>query len=196
MKGKYFKEPLLESITSGQKTQWREVVKPQPIACFMNRAVKYYDGEDRIERFIKPRYEPGEKVYIKEPFAIMGGGKKNWGGIVVYKHMPNATLDGLRPRWNAPITMPRKYARFFIRITDIICERLQEISSGDCWHEGIITGFCGNEGHKIKAYYVPGNEQPYVTPESAYEELVDSIYGKGTWKSNPYVYAYEFKLIL
>ena len=35
----------------------------------------------------------------------------------------------------------------------------------------------------------------YGTPREAYSALFDSIYGKGTWDSNPYVWVYDYKLI-
>ena len=33
------------------------------------------------------------------------------------------------------------------------------------------------------------------TPRDAYARLIDALSGKGTWGSNPYVFAYDFELI-
>lgn len=35
----------------------------------------------------------------------------------------------------------------------------------------------------------------YLTPREAFAALIDSISGKGTFNSNPYVFAYEFELV-
>lgn len=33
------------------------------------------------------------------------------------------------------------------------------------------------------------------TPREAFAALIDKVSGKGTWESNPYVWAYEFELM-
>ena len=35
----------------------------------------------------------------------------------------------------------------------------------------------------------------YNDSRDAFAELIDKVSGKGTWESNPYVFAYEFELI-
>ena len=84
-----------------------------------------------------------------------------------------------------------------IRITDIRAERLQEISDEDCIAEGIkkypevdknMWGFSYIKGAALKF-------EVSTTPREAYAKLIDHISGKGTWKSNPYVFVYDFELI-
>lgn len=93
-----------------------------------------------------------------------------------------------------------------IRITDIKVERLQDISDEDCIKEGVETmesyAIRANGTKKILNYYrlayrcksgrvltLSGS-----TPREVYAALIDRISGKGTWKSNPWVFAYEFEL--
>lgn len=35
----------------------------------------------------------------------------------------------------------------------------------------------------------------YDTPREAFADLIEKVSGIGTWKSNPYVFAYEFELV-
>lgn len=35
----------------------------------------------------------------------------------------------------------------------------------------------------------------FDTPREAFAALIDKVSGKGTWESNPYVWAYEFELM-
>jgi len=81
-----------------------------------------------------------------------------------------------------------------IRITDIKVERLQDISDEDCIKEGIEWD------HKAQRFYVRYDRKTHSrmwfasTPRETYSALIDSISGKGTWKSNPWVFTYKFEL--
>ena len=86
--------------------------------------------------------------------------------------------------------MPHK-----IRITNVRIERLQEISDEDCLKEGLEWDGVASQ------YYV--NYQKEIghkmflgkTLREAFSHLIDKVSGKGTWKSNPYVFAYDFELV-
>lgn len=84
--------------------------------------------------------------------------------------------------------MPHK-----IEITGIRVQRLQDISDEDCLAEGVIKYADG-----VYTYYENGKKYYHAnldTPQKAFAELIDSINGKGTWESNPFVFVYEFKLV-
>ena len=81
-----------------------------------------------------------------------------------------------------------------IRITNIRVERLQDISEEDCLKEGIWRD--DNVGLEGTTYWYHGlANSSFRTPQAAYASLIDSISGKGTWASNPYVFVYDFELI-
>ena len=81
-----------------------------------------------------------------------------------------------------------------IRITNIRIERLQDISEEDCLKEGIWRD--ENVGLEGTTYWYHGlANSSFRTPQEAYASLIDSISGKGTWASNPYVFVYDFELI-
>lgn len=77
-----------------------------------------------------------------------------------------------------------------ILIKDIKVEQLQGINNVDCIKEGVK--------HIERGYIfdgMPSNIDEYKTPREAFAALIDMISGKGTWDSNPWVFAYTFKLI-
>ena len=81
-----------------------------------------------------------------------------------------------------------------IRITNIRVERLQDISEEDCLKESIWRD--ENVGLEGTTYWYHGlTNSSFRTPQEAYASLIDSISGKGTWASNPYVFVYDFELI-
>lgn len=82
-----------------------------------------------------------------------------------------------------------------IRITDIKVERLQDISDEDCLKEGIrksMGGFC-YEHHARHGF----GYRFFSHIRDAFASLIDKpgVGGKGTWKRNPWVVVYSFKLI-
>lgn len=63
--------------------------------------------------------------------------------------------------------------------------------------EGIMKGDFSNTWDKYY-YNVIGDcicHKTFKTPKEAFASLIDKVSGKDTWKSNPYVFVYEFKLI-
>lgn len=84
--------------------------------------------------------------------------------------------------------MPHK-----IEITNIRVRRLQDISDEDCLAEGIVKYSDG-----VYTYIEDGKKifrSKLDTPRKAYAELINKISGKGTWESNPCMFAYNFKLV-
>ena len=80
-----------------------------------------------------------------------------------------------------------------IRITNIKVERLQDISEEDCIKEGLLAG---EQEPRMYGFRLPGGTVlSFLTPREAFASLIDRISGKGTWKRNPWVYAYEFEII-
>lgn len=112
-----------------------------------------------------------------------------------------------------PSLMPHQ-----IQITDVNIERLQDISEEDCMKEGIEEDFA--EGSPLYFISVPPNSiswdeyrrrvkeisrhfkgDPYDyffdNPRDAFATLINrpEVGSKGLWEQNPFVVAYQFKLI-
>lgn len=205
MKGICFIEPLFPKVVDGYKTMTRRIVTC-PKNAFGIQVSKNKNGEvtgvfalDENERTVKPgtelewrifpRYKPGETVFLKEPYCIDPKGN------IAYKYPPqNILLNFGNVEWKNKLFMPQSAARYFIRITGVRVERLQDISEEDCLKEGIIKKHGSYKDH----YLLPGSKSYldgyFNTAQEAFAALIDSINGKGTWNSNPFVFVYSFKL--
>lgn len=83
-----------------------------------------------------------------------------------------------------------------IRITNVKVERLQDISNEDCLKEGVKRKFW-SDGTCVGYIFdnMPEDIDEYNSPREALAVLIDKVSGKGTWKANPWVFAYEFELV-
>lgn len=97
--------------------------------------------------------------------------------------------------WSNKMFVKAELMPHHIKITNIRCERLQDISEEDCLKEGIhmmdnpVGYACDCVSEKQAKHWW------FETPREAFASLIDKVSGKGTWKSNPYVFVYEFELI-
>lgn len=119
----------------------------------------------------------------------------------VYNHQQNqfglATTEGYRNK----MFVKAELMPHVIEITDIKVERLQDISDEDCLREGIIKrdDLINCRMENIIRYTFEGSFEnhiwkSYTTPQEAFSRLIDKVSGKGTWESNPWVFAYSFRL--
>lgn len=144
---------------------------------------------------IKPRYKKGELLYLKEPYLDDLSMKKTFYKYrksdlnELMKEYPEMNPDA-RGFWRNKLFMPQSEARYFIKITDVRVERLQEITEEDCIKEGIEMNNHPHGGwYWMEGYY--STDDPIL----AYERLIDKINGKGTWESNPFVFVYDYELM-
>lgn len=184
MKGIMLKEPLFNKVIEERKDQTRRVIK----SCAEN-IISNQDGtfteyhqhkeDDYYTSTIKPRYKIGERVYLKEPYCL-----NNQSEIIEYKfNLKND--DPLKNEcnfWKNKMFMPEKYARYFIDITDVRVERLQDISCKDVVSEGL-------EDHSHLANHA---SKTIAEWETLWDSINKTPYA---WEDNPFVWVYEFKLV-
>lgn len=206
------KYSLTQAVLDGRKTMTRRIIKcPRTFkgewAAGFNihrrhsdkKIVGYpcmYDADEREFDMgeILPKYKVGEVLAIAQSYESLGMNPEialnDRDGIGFY------TKTKFAPGWKNKMFVRADLMPHHIRITNIKIERLQDISDKDCLKEGIYKGQCGSaDTHFMDAYYYKGDIQPYCTPREAFAALIDKVSGKGTWESNPYVFAYEFELI-
>ena len=194
MKGICFIEPLFEKVVNGAKTQTRCIAAHLPAGS----AAAALPGVPP-EPCRHPRYKVGETLYLKEPYAVGA-----WGSEAAYRYLaPGSELGGgmSNLRFCSKLLMPKRYARYFIKITAVRVERLQDISLWDCIAEGVccvrkctpyVLAFYYTNGATMDG---SGNLYGYATARDAYAALIDHINDKGTWASNPWVFVYNFCLL-
>jgi hypothetical protein len=217
MKGILFTEPLFYKVVSGEKTQTRRIIKYNDLYRTYNDGGCSRDEIREIKNepliFIHPeedyeiamdyllkhsRCKLGERLYLKEPYRVTS----DLGDILMDIKLLGRPVPSVKYKyyniysgndWKNKLFMPAKFARYFIEITGVRVERLQDISDEDCIKEGIVKV---DSLSTWKSYALP--ESPdyaeFYTPQQAYADLIDSISGNGTWESNPFVWVYDFKL--
>lgn len=197
---------LTQAVLEGRKTMTRRMIKVpmrfngqdangfivcQDIATQEVTGVyaRGYDGGSMEDAEILPSYKIGEVVAIAQSYSACGGymedGTPRWDFI-------EKTVGAKEKGWHNKMFVRAVLMPYRLRITDVRVERLQDISEEDCLREGV--SFLP----EINRYYFErtGCEGFYFdTPREAFASLIDKVSGRGTWKSNPWVFAYEFELI-
>ena len=210
------KYSLTQAVLDGRKTMTRRVCKyDRPnetydivfpvfepndydndgnIVSPLNYAFGWKNDKGDFTGWNIPKYKVGEVVALAQSYESLGMNPEialdDKDGIGFY------TKTKFAPGWKNKMFVRADLMPHHIRITNIKIERLQDISDKDCLKEGIYKGQCGSaDTHFMDAYYYKGDIQPYCTPREAFASLIDCVSGKGTFKSNPYVFVYEFELI-
>ena len=93
--------------------------------------------------------------------------------------------------WTNKMFVRANLMKRHIRITDVKMERLQDISDEDILKEGVYQF---DELFYVSKDIGYAPEVAFPTAREAFWYLIDSISGKGTWESNPWVAAYSFEL--
>lgn len=191
---------LDKAVLEGRKTMTRRVIscpntfKGQLVAGFyicrnrQSREITEVCMHDADEGFIDngqllPNYKVGEVVAIAQSYKDCG-------------YDPNFMLDGKpiskHPGWNNKMFVKAELMKHFIKITGVKVERLQDISYTDIAAEGIKYNI--DVMTNLRIFMFPNGEREFLDDRTAFRTLIDKISGKGTWKSNPWVWAYEFEL--
>ena len=133
----------------------------------------------------KPRYQVGEVVAIAQSYNEIG--------LPVQGKLGYVVTGNTNKMFVRADLMPHH-----IKITDVMAERLQDISEEDCLREGIFKRY--HAPICLDCFYIPNvpayaKDYVFFTAKEAFASLIDKICGKGTWESNPLVEVYTFELI-
>lgn len=218
------KYSLTQAVLDGRKTMTRRIIKcPRTfkgewVAGFNihrrhsdKKIVGWpcmYDADEREFDMgeILSKYKVGEVLAIAQSYESLGMNPEialnDKDGIGFY------TKTKFAPGWKNKMFVRADLMPHHIRITNIKIERLQDISNEDCLAEGVVkvTHAIPTKAPQCLISYYPclslkeaadkvGWGITYSTPQLAFAALIDKVSGKGTWESNPYVFAYEFELI-
>jgi hypothetical protein len=218
MKGILFTEPMFRAVIEGRKTQTRRLGGLDYINDQEDATLKGWETDPEVvpandesktinwkgifpifktpnghfdECYVRPRYQTGEIVYLKEPYQI-------WREAILYKYLNDDPVLKCK-KWKNKLFMPAANARYFIRIKDVRVERLLDISEDDVKKEGIHEEPCSVSGRIWYEKHISEKEAKYegLFTESAlecYQTLWNKINGKDSWDKNPWVFAYTFEL--
>lgn len=169
----------------------------------VNNRICVYSNDGYLLANKPTRYKVGEIVAIAQSYKDLGDDPdsldrdpKDLGIRGFMKHSAG---------WNNKMFVSAAACKKHIRITGVKCERLQDISREDCLKEGIKKLIHKDADGEWGRYYrylrVAKHNCPHVkykeydTAKDAFMNLIDEVSGKSTWERNPFVIAYEFKLI-
>ena len=197
---------LTKAVLSGTKTMTRRLLKV-PKTCngkevysfnvLTNNAgtqcVDLVDENGGVLGSWKPHYEVGDIVAIAQPYKDIIECMAEYSDIII--NVDGSINREYKAGWTNKMFVKANLLPHHIRITDVKIERLQDISDDDIIREGVWQ-FYDNKN----LFYVSKNigyapDVAFLSAREAFWYLIDNISGKGTWESNPWVVAYEFKLI-
>lgn len=195
---------LTKAILDGTKTMTRRLLKV-PKTCgdkevygfnvlTNNVGTQRIDLLDENENIIgnwKPKYEVGEVVAIAQPYKDITDHLPMYSGTVLDNN--GKPLNEYKQGWNNKLFIEADLMPHHIRITNIKIECLQDISDKDILCEGIKKVYDNHDHYYVYKYLSDG--YIFYTPSQAFASLIDKIYDKGTWNSNPWVVAYSFELV-
>lgn len=209
-RGIIFSGPMVRRILSGDKTQTRRPLKPQPVGLPGGAYCNPYNGNfnhftfwTSDNRMIlgcggnikgtchwKPQHGiPGDRLWVREtwkPCGLFAGMKPSM--TKACGRFAYAADDLQEPRdkfipWRPSIFLPRWASRITLEITDVRVERLRDISEDDAKAEGVEAS--RNVEMKDGS---PCHSLPFQT-------LWNQIYGCDAWEKNPWTWCISFKRI-
>ena len=170
-----FNTEMVRAILEGRKTATRRLVKPQPSGG-VRKSVFCKSGVEDLHGYeIKPKYQIGEIIYVKETW---GFDKNNWLYEADFSDTDLIKLKHLLI-WHPSIHMKEKTARIFLKVVDIRVEKVQDITDEQAKAEGIVV-----VTNKSGMMHIVG-----------FGILWNSIYPENDWAKNPWVWVYELELI-
>ena len=144
-----FSAQMIRAILSGQKTQTRRVVKPQPTHFLGANPEKGYTGLPYVVTSKKPHHngmvweeEDGTRYeQIRCPYAAdYLWVRETWaecGGRIYYK--ADHSEEETEIQWKPSIHMPRCHSRILLEVGFFTTQRLCNISEEDARAEGVSS---------------------------------------------------------
>ena len=194
-------------IIKNQPPEGVSIVGPELYAPIkIDKYGEEYPGDDILgvydpggEWGAKVNYRPGDVLYVKEALKRCDSGNEKLRDLATYKidGRPMTAKDGQIRFWESddgkpwknkviPARyMPRSAARTFIEITDVRCERVQDISVVDIEAEGCM----------LDALEYNANCDKTVALQRRFKELWNDTNGQDAFERNGWVFAYTFKLV-
>lgn len=175
---------MVRAILDGRKSCTRRVVKPQPTARYGVQC-------------IKPPYQPGDILYVRETWEYFecccceGDEHGNCYrepqqsalnkscGCYMYRATDEIYGDA---RWHPSIHMPKEAARIWLKVTNVRVERLHEMWASDVPKEGIYFNKPTTADEMLMAFAKLWN--------STIKKSEIDRYG---WDANPWVWVIEFE---
>lgn len=196
-----FNTEMVTAIEDKRKSVTRRVIKRDQVEKVLNSPVRKGNPDTPDEKFINSLvdapYSPGDILYVRERFCIgeIVYGEEADGSAEPYVSQPGYNyipyeycirnrigVEGIK--WKPGIHMPKKYARIWLKVTDVRAERLQDISGGEILKEGINKSLLFDRNVR-NAF----NKFTEIWDSTIKKDDIDR-YG---WDANPWVWVIGFE---
>ena len=206
---------LTQAVLEGRKTMTRRAIPQGMIEKyyewhadvssigFANIGMSLHIQTLQEAMILKAKYEVGDVIAIAQAYKDV-----NCAGYPVdsrYDSFRTAYSVGCVKEsnggWNNKMFVYADLMPHHIKITNVHVERLQDCSDDDILKEGVfqisapIYRHYNGIGYTFKGWTERGVECSSDTPKGAFKALIDKTCGRGTFESNPWVFAYSFELI-
>lgn len=185
---------LTHDVLMRLKKQTRRVIPEKILDKFEMARQTYMNCTSLCDDHINPPkledfspYKVGDEIAIAQSY------------FDIYMQIPEHSRDkyledvSCKAGWHNKMFVKAEHMPHRIRIIKVRAQHLQDISEEDCLAEGIRKIFFGT---KVRyAFNYEDKLKVFDEPRVAYGKLIDKVGKKGTWDSNPMVYAYDFELI-
>ena len=209
IKGIPFGVLLAGKVADGSKTVTRRVV-----AINGNPVLEPIEIEEADSGFVYNRalgnfpvtgalpcpYTVGQLLYVREPWQAAAKYDKPSGsshipddGEIAYLSDNGGTRHEFGGRRRIARFMPARFARTFLRVTEVRCERLGDISHSDAVYEG-VDSMVHDDERVFYDYLSKGHDMDIDAIESFFS-LWDSINGKDSHLQNPWVWVISFERV-
>lgn len=202
-----FSTPMVKAILDGSKTQTRRIIKGKTDHFVQIKVGKYGTAIPYVrgggaqfwaEPCINTKCQIGDIFWVRETWQHtkilnLNAQDENYGFVYRADGQPWKDFEGWT--WKPSIFMPKEACRMFLEVVDVRVERLHDISEEDAISEGITeyaygywrnytSSFCGGR---------PKTDEDFKNPIESFKSLWESINGKESLKSNPWVWVYDFE---
>lgn len=208
-----FNIEMVREILDGRKTVTRRLVKHDVDAILNSPYHKEHpEVEDKqiISKLCMPPYHQGDILYVRETWNICNMCADGNTIVFIYKANKSEEESAIEvkvsdelydkyersmaennPEWRPSIHMPKEAARIFLKVTNVLVERLQEIDDEQAKEEGANWRNGKNVGFEEKMRRSAVERFAEIWNSTIKKSDLDR-YG---WDANPWVWVIEFERI-
>lgn len=190
-----FNTEMVRAILDGRKSCTRRLVKffsgenPRWTGYIKDGLMLYNGKNEPCIR--KAPYQPGDTLYVRETW------KKAPNGYYYYEDWQRGDIADIT-KWKPSIHMPKEAARIWLRVTNVMVERLQEITENGALREGAQGIRCDHAGLGVYGCTDCMNTGWIEPPQVEFMYIWDSTVKKSDinrygWDANPWVWVIEFE---
>lgn len=184
-----FNTDMVRAILDGRKSCTRRLVKIQPKDNEYTVVFTRKDVQIKTEKTTaKSPYQVGDILYVRETWhkyikRVGKGESCHLEEFYGYKASVTNWEDANEP-WRPSIHMPKEAARIWLRVTNVMVEQLQEITSEQISREGVEVEY---------PHVLNGEEKRYAFSTLWNSTIKKSDLDRYGWDANPYVWIIEFE---